>query len=187
MRRYPAPRRAVPRRVVLLLAALAVVAGCGSDGPTVSPSAAASTGGEPGRSAAPGTSPATSNLAAFEGRLREATAREGLLVQAIAAASAGSPADLRLAVGQMRDWVAGEEAWLRSNPPETCYLAAAQAFQAALTSMEAAAAGFEALAAASPGPSGDAGGAAAAASLQDVARSLLDAAAKAKTARPDCA
>ena len=132
----------------------------------------------------------TSTLPEFEGRLRDATAREGQLVRSVAAASGGSAADLRLAVLQMRQWVDGEREWLAQHPPAACYAEAAAKYQAALVAMGAAADGFAGIADASVAPSDDvsipSAGTAAANALQATAQALLDAAALAKVARPGC-
>ncbi len=166
--------------VVVVIALL--VGGCGTSDPLPS--------GGAGSPAVDGPSPTlglTSRLAEFEGRLREATAAEGTLVQKLAAASVGTAADMRRAVAQMRDWVASQRAWLADHPAEPCYDAAATKLEAALAAMTSAADQSAAISSvASPGPSDDAAGAAAAQSLQDAAQALVDAAALAKTDRPNC-
>jgi hypothetical protein len=168
-----------------VLLAAALVAGCGATEP--SPSRSPDLG--PDASAAATAAP-TSNLADFEGRLRDATTREGVLVRALADASAGSAADLRLVVGQMRDWVEGEQAWLANHPIEPCYDAAGTKFEAALDAMAASADAFAALADAGPAASDDVTtpslGAQGGQSLQDAARALADAAGLAKVARTEC-
>ena len=132
----------------------------------------------------------SSNLAAFETRLRDATAREGQLVRSAAAASGGSRSELRLAVVQMRRWVSDERAWLAEHPPEPCYAAAVTKFDAALDEMNAAVDGLAGIADASVAPSDDvsipSAGTAAAHALQNATRGLFDSAVLAKTARPDC-
>jgi hypothetical protein len=173
-------------RAALALALLVVVAaGCGSSEtlPTPSPR----TGGGDGSPAS--GSPAVSvadPLAAFEGRLRDATTREGALVRALAAASAGDPAKMRLAVTQMREWIHAEQAWLTAAPVQECFAAAVVKYEAAVAAMTKAADGFAATATGSPTPSDEAVGAAAGQSLQDAARALADTAVLAKDARPNC-
>jgi hypothetical protein len=126
------------------------------------------------------------NLPDFEGRVREATAREGALVRAMASATAGGPADLRLVVGQMQAWVRAARDWLATHPPDGCYLAAADAFMTAIDGIETAAELFEALAAASPQPSDDTTGPQAAEQLSAATSPLAQAAKLAKAARPAC-
>jgi len=175
--------RSTARRRVLFAVLLAIAASaCGTDQPATPP---ASIARPDNASAGPALG---DSLAEFEGRLRDATTREGALVRVVAAASAGSRRDLGLAVIQLRRWVDDERAWLSGHPPLPCYDAAATKFEAALDAMTAAADGFARVAGASAGPSDDAAtgsaGAAGATGLQDAARALLDAAALAKTARP---
>lgn len=173
------------RRSVVLAVLLAIVAsGCGPSeaGPS------SSTDGDPAATAIARASGAAQGdpLSAFEGRLRDATTAQGIIVRALAAASAGSTAQVDAAVGQMRTWVAAEQAWLKAHPAQTCFAAAATRYSAAVEAMATSAGQFEAAAHASPAASDDAAGAAAAQSLQDASRALLDAAALAKTSRPNC-
>ena len=131
-----------------------------------------------------------SALSDFEGRLRDATAREGLLIRTLASASVGSAADLRLAIAQMRDWADGERAWLAQQPSTTCYDPAVTKFRAALDAMASSASWFEGTIEASLAPSDDVslGSMETEASndLQDVTQALTDAAALAKAARATC-
>jgi hypothetical protein len=167
----------------------AVLAACGATEPLPSspPSVPADT------SAAAGGSPAaggTSGLSDFEARLRDATAREGQLVRAVAAASAGSAADVRLAIGQMRDWADGERTWLTDHPADPCYDAAATKFRAALDAMTSSANWLEGTVTASLAPSDDVSmnsmGTEAGNDLADAGQALIDAAALAKAARTAC-
>ena len=182
------------RRPILLLvsagALLAVVlAACGATEPlpSATPSPPPDASGAPGGSSGPG---GTSGLSDFEARLRDATAREGQVVRAVAGASAGSTADLRLAIGQMRDWVAGERAWLGEHPADPCYDAAATKLRAALDAMEGSAGWLEGTVTASLAPSDDVSrssmGTEAGNDLQDAGQALIDAAALAKAARTAC-
>ncbi len=175
------------RALALIVAVTMGSAACDAVAPASSTPDASDGAAEPSAPAAtqvPG-------LPAFEGRLRDATARKGQLIQALGAASAGSASDMRLVVGQMRSWVEGERAWLSANPGEPCFAEATKAFTDAVGSMATAADLFLASVDASPAPSGGgspAGGPdAAVQALQDASRGLVDAAARAKTARPDCA
>ncbi len=169
------------RVAVLMLGA--VLGACGTDQVDLPPASIVL----PDASAGP---PTSDPLAVFEGRLRDATMREGALVRTIAAASAGNRADLRLAVLQMRQWVDGERAWLKDHPVQPCYDAAGTKFEAALDSIAASADGFSGVADASFAPSDEvslqSAGTAGASALQDAARALVDAAALAKTARTSC-
>ena len=174
-------RWALPFCLVVALAA----AGCGTDQPL--PSRTPVTGGVEG-SVAP--SAPSSRLPEFEARLRDATTREGALVRAVAAASAGSSADVRLAVGQLRDWADGERAWLTDHPADPCFDAAASKLEAAIDSIASTADWLEASVDASVAPSDDVSVPSARTeavhALQDAARALTDAAALAKTARATC-
>ena len=184
------------RRMVTALAAAALLAGCAGTATSTDPAGPLPSTPVTGSAESPSAdrSPVTpagvvDPLAEFEARLRDATAREGALVRALATASPGSAADLRLVVGQMRSWVGGERAWLTAHPAATCYALAATRFDVALGAMMASADTFAAMASGWPGPSGrsdDPGGTAAAQALQNVARALNDAAILAKVARPDC-
>lgn len=167
-------------RIAFLALLLTLVAGaCGttapsspaSDAPNVQPSPAGSSG---------------PNLPEFAGRVREATAREGALVRALASATADSPADLHLAVGQMRAWVRAKREWLAAHPPDGCYQAAADAFTTAIDGIETAAELFDALVAASPLPSDDTTGQQAAEQLSAATSALVQAAELAKAPRPAC-
>src|SRR6476661_3775335 len=123
--------------LVLLLSLM--LGACGS--PTASPSGATASGGAtdvPGSA----TTGRTSQLADFEGRLRDATAREGALVRTIAAASAGTRVQMRLAVAQMNRWVDDERAWLSAHPVEPCYAAAATTFVTAIDAISTSAVWF---------------------------------------------
>ncbi len=177
------------RPILLLVSASAlltvVLAACGATEPL--PSATPSL--PPEVSSAPGGSPTgnVSRLSEFEARLRDATAREGPLVRAAAAASAGTAADLRLVIGQMRDWAAGERAWLDEHPADPCYDAAATKLRAALDAMVSSAGWLEGTVTASLAPSDDVSmssmGTEAGNDLQDAGQALIDAAALAKAAR----
>jgi hypothetical protein len=175
------------RRLALGLAlaiGVATVAGCGTGDPTPAPQG----GSGPVASGAIVTgsnSTLDDALSAFEGRLRDATLREGLIVRALSAASAGSAADMTAAVAQMRDWVERERAWLTGHPALACFAAAAAKYQAALDAMTTSADQFPATVGASASARA-AAGAAAGTSLQDAARALADAAVLAKTARTTC-
>lgn len=172
-----------------LLAAVGIafaVAACGPAEPSPSgtPVAHSSDGLGP-------TATLTSALATFEARLRDATARHGLLIRSLAEASGpGKAADLRLAVGQVRTWVNGEREWIRAHPSEPCFESAVAIFDDALDAMDASADSFLGTIEATTSPSDDVTrpsiGAAAVQSLQDASRALLDAAAQAKNARPNC-
>jgi predicted small secreted protein len=184
--------RTMRRPILLLVSATVLLAGvlaaCGATEPL--PSATRSF--PPEVSSPPGGSPAGngSGLSDFEARLRDATAREGQLVRAVAAASAGSPADLRLVIGQMRDWAAGERAWLGDHPADPCYDAAATKLRAALDAMVSSAGWLEGTVTASLAPSDDVSmnsmGTEAGNDLQDAGQALIDAAALAKAARTAC-
>ena len=136
-------------------------------------------------SAKPGT-----GLPDFEGRLRDATAREGQLVRTIAVASVGTPPEIRLAVAQMNRWVDDERAWLAAHPVEPCYESAGKAFREAIDAISTSAFWFAAIADASPAPSDDpsiqSAGEKAGRALQDAGRGLVDAAGLAKVARTTC-
>jgi hypothetical protein len=188
MRTVPAARRAVLAAAFVLGLALAAVAlaGCGPAEPVPPSDPTPSVSPDGGPSATP-----ASGLAAFEARLRDATARQGLIVRALGDASgSGDPADLRLVVGQMRTWVEGERAWIAAHPSEPCFELAVATFDAALDAMDAAADAFLGTVEVSTAPSDDVTrpsiGAEAVERLQDASRALLDAAARAKTARTDC-
>ena len=126
------------------------------------------------------------NLPDFEGRVREATAREGAMVRAVAGATAGGPADLRLAAAQMRTWVRAERDWLTAHPPDGCYQDAAEAFTTAIDGIETAAELLDGLAATSPRPSDDTTGQQAAEQLSAATAALAHAADLAKAARTAC-
>lgn len=183
----PAVRRAAALPALLIAVGIAVgVVACGptDPGPSGSPVADASDGPGP-------TATLSSALAAFEARLRDATARHGLLVRSLAEASgSGTAADLRLAVGQVRTWVNGEREWIRAHPSEPCFESAVAIFDDALDAMDASADSFLGTIEATTSPSDDVTrpsiGAAAVQSLQDSSRALLDAAAQAKNARTNC-
>jgi hypothetical protein len=174
-------RRAIS---VLLLLALAA-AGCGTDQPLPSRTPVA---GGVDDSAPPSATAA--RLAEFEAHLRDATTREGTLARAVAAASSESVADVRLAVGQLSDWAVGERAWLTDHPADPCFDAAASKLEAAIDSIATTAAWLEASVDATVAPSDDvsipSARTEAVNALQDAARALTDAAALAKTARPNC-
>jgi hypothetical protein len=177
-----------PARIAGLALLLPLILGaCGSTTPLLHGSSAAGGESDPSQSATTGL---TSQLAEFEGRLRDATAREGALVRAIASASAGARAQMRLAVAQMNRWVEDERAWLAAHPVEPCYETAGKTFETAVDAISTSAFWFAAIANASPAPSDDpsiqSAGTKAGQSLQDAARALLDAAAQAKVARTTC-
>jgi hypothetical protein len=162
--------------------ALLLALGLGACGTTVPSSAA---------SVAPIIQPSPSgsssvNLPDFEGRVREATAREGALVRSLASATAGGAADLGLVVGQMQAWVRAERDWLATHPPDHCYEAAADAFTTAIDGIETAAELFDALVASSPQPSDETTGPQAAEQLSAATSALAQAAELAKAARPAC-
>ena len=185
MRLDAAARRAVLAALIAFGAAVALAA-CGPADPAPSSDAPTLASPDAGPSATP-----TSGLPAFEARLRDASARHGLLVRALGDASgSGSAADLRLVVGQMRTWIEGERAWIVAHPSEPCYEVAVATFDDALDAMDAAADAFLATVEVSTAPSDDVTrpsmGAEAVGRLQDASRALLDAAARAKTARTDC-
>lgn len=174
-------RRALP--VVLLLALAA--AGCGTDEPLPSrtPVAAGVEGSTP-------PTAGSSRLSEFEARLHEATAREGALVGAVASSSAGSTADVRLVLAQLRSWADGERAWLTDHPADPCFDAAASKLEAAIDAIDSTADWLEASVEATVAPSDDVSRPSAqveaANALQDATRALTDAAALAKAARPSC-
>lgn len=172
--------------LALAAGSLGGLAGCESvvPSPSGTPAADGSDGLGP-------TATLTSALATFEGRLRDATARHGLLIRSLAAASgSGQAADLRLAIGQVRTWVDGERVWIRAHPSEPCFELAVATFDEALDAMDASADSFIGMIEATTSPSDDVTrpsiGAAAVQSLQDASRALLDAAAQAKNARTTC-
>ena len=175
----------IARTAGLALLLTVALGACGSATPSV-PSA-------PGGvvdSSPSATAGVTSSLPDFEGRLRDATAREGALVRTIATASTGSRAQMRVAVAQMNRWVDDERAWLVAHPVEPCYETAGKTFQEAIDAISTSAFWFAAIADASPAPSDDpsiqSAGEKAGRSLQDAARALVDAAAQAKVARTAC-
>ena len=176
----------IPATLVILIGLF--VAACGSTEPLPSPSG--STGAPAAASPSGADAGATSGLSAFEGRLRDATAREGLLVRSLGAASGGTDADMRLAIGQMRAWADGERTWLADHPAEPCYDAAATKFGGALDAMASSADWFDGMVGASLAPSDDVSrasmGTQAANDLQTATQALADAAALAKAARASC-
>ena len=172
-------RTARTARLALLLTV--VVGACGSTAPSGAASVAPI-----GQPSGPASASAGVNLPDFEGRVREATAREGALVRAVATATAGSPADLRLAAGQMRAWVRAERDWLAAHPPDGCYQIAAEAFTTAIDGIETAAGLFDGLAAASPQATDDTTGRQAAEQVAAATSALAQAAELAKAARPGC-
>lgn len=126
------------RPFVAVVLALMGLAACGPSEqlPSGTPVADASDGLGP-------TATLTSALATFEARLRDATARHGLLVRSLAEASgSGTAADLRLAVGQVRTWVDGEREWIRAHPSEPCFALAVATFDDALDAMGSSADSF---------------------------------------------
>lgn len=174
-------RRLVPALALAILVLMA--AGCGSavvtpvpagSGPAGSGAIVTGSGDVPG-----------DPLSAFEGRLRDATLRQGLIVRALAAASAGSSSAMTTAVAQMRDWVSREQTWLTAHPALACFAAAAARYQDALDSMTISADAFAATIGASASAA-DVAGTTAGASLQDAARALAETATLAKTARTSC-
>ena len=173
------------RTAVLALLLTLALGACGS----TTPSASTAPGGVVDSSPS-ATAGLTSSLPDFEGRLRDATAREGVLVRTIAAASARSSAEVLVAVAQMNRWVDGERAWLAAHPVQACYQTAGKTFQAAIDAISTSAFWFATIAAASPAPSDDPSnqlaGEKAGRSLQAAARDLVDAAAQAKVARTAC-
>jgi hypothetical protein len=172
-------------RAAVVAGCLSLIVACGNGDPT--PSSPASPSGSLSASAAPAGT-ANPNLAAFEGRIRDATAREGLLVRSLAAASAGTAADMRLAIAQVRDWVAGERDWLAGHPADACYQAAADAYIGAVDAMEKTADLVAAYANASAGPvaSGAAAGEAAGRQLNAATDALHASADLATGARAAC-
>ena len=182
----PTGRLAAIVPILLVAAALSVaVGGCG----TAEPSPSRTPFVEPSDGAGP-TPTLTSGLALFEGHLRDASSRQGLIVRSLAAATAtGEAADLRLAVGQMRAWVEDERGWLRDNRSQPCFEHAVVRYMAALDAMDRSADEFLAMAEATVAPSDNVARpsiGAAVAALQDVGRALLDAEAMARTSRPNC-
>jgi hypothetical protein len=178
-----------PRFLSGLVVAAVILAACGATEPLPSPAASSTSDGSP----AVGDSPdavASSGLSEFEAHLRDATAREGQLVRALASASAGSAAELRLAISQMRAWATSERAWLTDHPADPCYDAAATKVLAAIDSIESSAGWFEGVIDASLAPSDDVSrgsmGTEAGNDLQDAGQALIDAAALAKAARTGC-
>ncbi len=180
---HPRSIRSSATCVALLLTLL-----LGACGPAALASASAvPTGGEPSAIASDAIEPtANLDLADFEARVRDATAREGALVRALATASTGSAADIRLVVAQMRRWVQGERDWLAAHPPDACYQAAADAFGTGIDGFETTADLSAAIAPAGPQASDDPAGAEAGAQLEAATTSLQQAAAVAKTARSAC-
>jgi hypothetical protein len=134
----------------------------------------------------PGSASASVNLPDFEGRVRDATAREGALIRAVAGESAGGPAELRLAAGQLQAWVRAERDWLTAHPPDGCYQDAAGAFTTAVDGIQTAAELLDGLAATSPRPSDDTTGQQAAEQLSAATAALAHAADLAKAARTAC-
>ena len=151
---------------ILLLAALVV--GCGV-APTPSPSPTAI-------SVQPEPNPA---LVAFEGHVAEAITREGQLIRQLAAASAGTNTELRIAASQLVDWAVVEFAWLDANPAESCFAEAADAYRDGIDEIAAAGTAFKA------GP-GEADLQAAGARLASGTESLEQAATLARSARVAC-
>lgn len=179
----------IPRALIALTALLpalaCVLVACGS--PALAPSRPAITLAPAVSGSAAANGP---GLPAFEARLRQATTEEGGLVRAIGAASAGSAADMRLALGPVRTWVDDQRAWLAANPGELCYDPAATQFGVAIEAMAGAADAFEAEAGAKVAPSDDVTRPSALSSavqlLQDTARALAEAQRLAVIARPNC-
>ena len=169
-------------RILVLTAAF--VAGCDATGPTSGP-ATPSTPPTASRTTDPAVGLADP-LAAFEGRLRDATTREGGLVRALAAASGGGPSEMRLAVTRMHEWIDGERTWLTAHPAAPCFAAAVAKYREAVDAMSTAADLFAATVTGPATRSGDPIGAAAGQALQDAARALADTAVLATTARPNC-
>jgi hypothetical protein len=157
----------------IVMLSVSVLAGCGATTATMPPSATPV-------QAAP--NPA---LVEFEGHIADATKREGPLVQALAKASTGSAAEMRLVAGQMVDWATAEISWLDAHRPDACYAAAANAYRSGVGSILTAASAFGTMAT-DPSPPTDAAGQAAGKGLSD-GRTLLEAAAtQAKSLRAAC-
>jgi hypothetical protein len=158
-------------RVLVLLVAL--VASCASPAPSPSPSP---TSVQPEPNAA---------LVAFEGHMAEAITREGQLVRQLAAASAGTNAELGAVAQLMEAWAIDETAWLQAHPAEPCFAEAANAWEAGVADIGTSAVAFLALAAA-PSPPTDAEGQAAGARLASGTESIEQAVALARSARATC-
>jgi hypothetical protein len=124
-------------------------------------------------------------LVAFEGHVAEAIIREGQLVRQLAAASAGTNAELGAAARLIEGWAIEETAWLRAHPAEPCFAEAASAWEVGVSDISTSAVAFLALAAA-PAPPSDAEGQAAGARLASGTESLEQAATLARSARVAC-
>lgn len=168
MDRLPAKRAAAIAGVFL-----ACLAGCASPAPSASPSPT-SVQAEP-----------NSRLVEFEGHIAGAARSQGQLVQAIAKASTGTPAELAAAARQMADWATTEIDWLDAHPADACYQAAADTYASGTRAILSAASAFAAMAAASPSPD-DAAGQAAGQDLSEGRAGIDAAATQAKSLRPGC-
>jgi hypothetical protein len=114
--------RVRPTWVIIALVFTALVAGCGSPSPSPLPSV--------------GVQPAPNpKLVEFEGHVAESTKRQGQLVQALAKASNGAPAELNIVARQIAGWAAAEMQWLDQHRPDACYMSAADAYRAGVRSI----------------------------------------------------
>jgi hypothetical protein len=124
-------------------------------------------------------------LVEFEGHVAGAITRQGQLVRDLAAASTGSPGQLRLVARQLEQFAADELAWLEDHAGDPCYADAIATFTEGLNSIRRSAQLFSDLATASAPPSETAGQAAGQA-LSEGTSSLGQAATLAKSARAAC-
>ena len=181
-------RSGIPAALALLIGLLVVA--CGSTEPLPSSTPRSEPAPAASSSGAPGETGARAALSEFEGHVRDATTREGQLVRALATASTGSAAEMRLAIGQIRQWVDGEKAWLAAHPADACYDSAATKLSAAIEAMASSAGWLTGMVDASLAPSDDVSrgsmGTEAGNDLQDATQALTDAAALAKAARAGC-
>jgi hypothetical protein len=159
----------------VLLAAIAIA--CGPV-PTPTPS-------QPPPTQSPVQASPNPALVEFETHLADATARQGQLVRALAAASVGSNDRLGLAARQLADWATAEQTWLEAHPADACYEDAWLTFASGVDDIATAAAGFVELAAA-PSPPSDEAGQAAAEPLSAGGESITAAADLAQQARARC-
>ena len=174
------------RRALLLVLLLSVAAtACGTDEPLPSRTPVAG-----GIDVSTTPSAGSTRLSDFEARLRDATAREGALVGAVAAPGARTAADVRMVVGRLRAWADGERAWATDHPADPCFDAAASKFEAAIDAVASSADWLQSSVDATVAPSDDGSVPSAQIeavnALQDAGRALTDAAALAKTARSTC-
>jgi hypothetical protein len=164
--------RVRPTWVIIALVFTALVAGCGSPSPSPLP--------------AVGVQPAPNpKLVEFEGRVAESTKRQGQLVQALAKASNGAPAELNIVARQIAGWAAAEMQWLDQHRPDACYMSAADAYRAGVRSILSAASAFVAMSG-DPSPPTDAEGQGAGQGLSDGRTAIEAAASQAKSLRPAC-